>query len=137
HELADGREDGGDRLVMSGELLLDARLKLIDPVGKFLVRGEELAQLGRVVGGGLVQEGVAVSGGMIYEWGHGWLAFQKDGKRQVSSGPYFTVWRRNPGGSWQILRNLVLWSIGKSRLRLFSLGPRSFGDSAGGGRGGQ
>ena len=69
---------------------------------------EELAQLGRVVGGGLVQEGVAVSGGMIYEWGHGWLAFQKDGKRQVSSGPYFTVWRRSPGGSWQILRNLVL-----------------------------
>lgn len=69
---------------------------------------EELAQLGRVVGGGLVQEGVAVSGGMIYEWGHGWLAFQKDGKRQVSSGPYFTVWRRSPGGNWQILRNLVL-----------------------------
>lgn len=122
---------------MGGELLLDARLELIDPMGEFLVRGEqlahtdegthdldvhrdggraaiaarykeELAQLGRVVGGGLVQEGVAVSGGMIYEWGHGWLAFQKDGKRQVSSGPYFTVWRRNPGGNWQILRNLVL-----------------------------
>jgi ketosteroid isomerase-like protein len=45
---------------------------------------------------------------MIYEWGNGWLAFQKDGKRQVSSGPYFTVWRRDPDGGWQILRNLVL-----------------------------
>lgn len=68
----------------------------------------ELVQLGRVVGGGLVQEGVTVSGGLIYEWGHGWLACEKDGKRQVSSGPYFTVWRRGPDGSWQILRNLVL-----------------------------
>lgn len=68
----------------------------------------ELAQMGRVVGGGLVQEGVAVSSGMIYEWGHGWLATRKDGKRSVSSGPYFTVWRRSPGGSWQIVRNLVL-----------------------------
>lgn len=67
-----------------------------------------LAQMGRVVGGGLVQEGVTVSGGMIYEWGHGWLAFQKDGKRKQSSGAYFTVWRRDPDGSWRILRNLVL-----------------------------
>ena len=64
--------------------------------------------MGRVVGGGLVQEGVTVSGGMIYEWGHGWLAFQKDGKRHVSSGPYFTVWRQSPDGTWSILRNLVL-----------------------------
>lgn len=72
-----------------------------------LYRGE-LVQMGRVVGGGLVQEGVTVSGGMIYEWGRGWLAFQKDGKRRVSSGPYFTVWRRGPDGTWSILRNLVL-----------------------------
>jgi uncharacterized protein (TIGR02246 family) len=68
----------------------------------------ELAQLGRVVDGGLIQEGVTVSGGMIYEWGHGWLAFQKEGKRQVSSGPYFTVWRRGRDGNWRIIRNLVL-----------------------------
>jgi len=68
----------------------------------------ELAQMGRVVGGGLVQEGVAVSSGMVYEWGQGWLATRKDGKRRMSSGPYFTVWRRGPDGSWQILRNLVL-----------------------------
>lgn len=69
----------------------------------------EISQLGQVIGGGLVQEGVTVSGGLIYEWGHGWLAFkQKDGKRKVSSGPYFTVWRRGPDGKWAILRNLVL-----------------------------
>ncbi|MGH8201072.1 MAG: YybH family protein [Steroidobacteraceae bacterium] len=69
----------------------------------------EMAQLGRVSGGGLVQEGVTVSGGLIYEWGHGWLMFrQKDGKRRVSSGPYLTVWRRSPQGTWVIIRNLVL-----------------------------
>jgi uncharacterized protein (TIGR02246 family) len=43
----------------------------------------EITQLGRVSGGGLVQEGVTVSGGLVYEWGHGWLAFrQKDGNRR-------------------------------------------------------
>ncbi len=69
----------------------------------------EIATLGRVTGGGLVQDGVTVSGGLIYEWGRGWLAFsEKDGKRKVSSGPYLTVWRRQPDGSWAIIRNLVL-----------------------------
>lgn len=69
----------------------------------------EIATLGHVTGGGLVQEGVTVSGGLIYEWGHGWLAFsRKDGKRKVSSGPYLTVWRRQSDGSWAIIRNLVL-----------------------------
>ena len=69
----------------------------------------EIAQLGRVTDGGLVQEGVTVSGGLIYEWGHGWLAFeQKDGKRKKSSGRYFTVWKRGPDGKWAIIRNIVL-----------------------------
>jgi uncharacterized protein (TIGR02246 family) len=68
----------------------------------------ELALMGRITGGGLVQEGVTVSNGMIYEWGHGWLASRRDGKQRMSSGPYFTVWRRGPDGSWKILRNLVL-----------------------------
>lgn len=67
-----------------------------------------LVKMGRVVGGRLVQEGVTVSGGMIYEWGHGWLATEKDGKRRVGApGAYFTVWRRDPDGTWRILRNLV------------------------------
>jgi uncharacterized protein (TIGR02246 family) len=68
----------------------------------------EIAAMGRITGGGLVQEGVTVSDGLIYEWGHGWLASEKDGKRRVSSGPYFTVWRRSSDGTWRILRNLVL-----------------------------
>lgn len=69
----------------------------------------EFAQIGQVIGGGLTQEGVTVSGGLIYEWGHGWLAFrQKDGRRKESSGPYLTVWRRESDGNWAIIRNLVL-----------------------------
>jgi uncharacterized protein (TIGR02246 family) len=69
----------------------------------------ELSQIGRVISGGLTQEGVTVSGGLIYEWGRGWLVFRlQDGKRKQSSGPYLTVWRRNPDGGWLIIRNLVL-----------------------------
>jgi uncharacterized protein (TIGR02246 family) len=68
----------------------------------------ELARMGRVVGGGLVQEGVIVSNGLIYEWGHGGIIFVKGGKRRVSSGPYLAVWRRGPRGHWRIIRNLVL-----------------------------
>lgn len=69
----------------------------------------EIAQAGQVIDGGLVQEGVTVSGGLIYEWGHGWLVFrQKDGTRRKSSGPYFTVWQRGSDGAWAIIRNLVL-----------------------------
>lgn len=64
---------------------------------------------GRVVGGGLVQEGVTVSSGMIYEWGHAWVVYSKqDGEKKVSSGPYLTVWRREPNGAWMIARNIVL-----------------------------
>lgn len=69
----------------------------------------EISQSGQVIGGGLRQEGVTVSVGLIYEWGHGWLIFRrKDGSKRVSSGPYLTVWRRGPDGAWAIIRNLVL-----------------------------
>ena len=38
HELADRREDGGDGLIMGGELLLEARLELIEAAGERPVR---------------------------------------------------------------------------------------------------
>lgn len=44
-ELTDRGEHGGDGLVMRGELLLDARLELIEALGELLVGGEQLAQL--------------------------------------------------------------------------------------------
>lgn len=70
----------------------------------------ELAHIGQITGGGLVQEGVTVSGRSIYEWGHGWLTTrQKDGKlRTGSSHSYLTVWRRQADGTWAIIRNLAL-----------------------------
>ncbi|HEV2442591.1 MAG TPA: SgcJ/EcaC family oxidoreductase [Steroidobacteraceae bacterium] len=70
----------------------------------------ELASIGQITGGGLVQEGVTVSGRLIYEWGHGWLTTrQKDGKLRTGSGhSYLTVWRREPDGTWAIIRNLAL-----------------------------
>src|ERR1700676_833655 len=43
HELADGREDCGDRVVVRRELLLDAGFKLIDALRELVVRGEHLA----------------------------------------------------------------------------------------------
>ena len=45
HELTDGREHGGDRLVMRGELFLDACLELIEAASEILVRSEEFAEL--------------------------------------------------------------------------------------------
>ena len=44
-ELTDRQENGGDRSVMSGELVLDVRLELMKPPDKFLVRGQKLPQL--------------------------------------------------------------------------------------------
>ena len=41
-ELTDLRENGGDRSVMSGELVFDVRLELMKPPDKFLVRGQKL-----------------------------------------------------------------------------------------------
>ncbi len=40
HELADGRENGGDGFIMVGEFLVDLRFKLRKAAGQLLVRGE-------------------------------------------------------------------------------------------------
>jgi hypothetical protein len=45
HELADGLEDAGDRLVVDGELALQARFQLIEPFGELLVCEERVPQL--------------------------------------------------------------------------------------------
>lgn len=44
-ELTDRQENGGDRSVISGKFLLDVRIELIEPLGKFLVPGQKLPQL--------------------------------------------------------------------------------------------
>lgn len=45
HELADRREDGGDGLIVGGELLVEARFELVEALGQLLVGSEQLAQL--------------------------------------------------------------------------------------------
>ena len=45
HQLSDGREHGGDGVVVGGELLLDARFELMEGAGEILVRAYKVAQL--------------------------------------------------------------------------------------------
>jgi uncharacterized protein (TIGR02246 family) len=69
----------------------------------------DLRGLGRISGGGLVEDGVTFSEGLIYEWGRGWVIFRhQSGAPARGGGAYLTVWRRSTDGRWQIIRNLVL-----------------------------
>src|SRR5882757_9297613 len=45
HELADGRENGGDGFIVGGELFIEPGLELREPASQFLVRGEQFTQL--------------------------------------------------------------------------------------------
>jgi hypothetical protein len=45
HELPDGGENGGDLLVVLGELLVEARLELRESPGELAVGAQQLAQL--------------------------------------------------------------------------------------------
>ncbi|HEY3811921.1 MAG TPA: SgcJ/EcaC family oxidoreductase [Caulobacteraceae bacterium] len=61
-----------------------------------------------LVGGGLVDDGVARADGDVYEWGHGDLTFRKpDGQTVTSRGRFLTVWRKSADGRWRIIRNLT------------------------------
>jgi len=67
--------------------------------------------LGAVVGGDVVQEGLAVVGDRIYEWGHATveLAGRAAGDPpRRAGGSYLTVWERDAAGHWRIVRNLSL-----------------------------
>lgn len=68
-----------------------------------------LAAIAQVVSGDLKSDGSAPAGPtLVYEWGHARLAVTKqDGSRAESAGAYLTVWRRNPAGRWEIIRNIV------------------------------
>jgi ketosteroid isomerase-like protein len=61
-----------------------------------------------LVGGGLIDDGIAPAAGDAYEWGHGDLTFRKvDGQTVTSPGRFLTVWRRSADGRWRIIRNLT------------------------------
>lgn len=62
----------------------------------------------KVLSGGLTQDGLTYTGGVIIEWGHGGLtSTDATGQTRTSSGPYLTVWKRDAAGQWRIIRNLV------------------------------
>ena len=67
--------------------------------------------LGAILGGEVVQEGMAVVGDRIYEWGHASLemAGRAPGDPPRRSGSaYLTVWQRDAAGRWRIVRNLAM-----------------------------
>ncbi|MDR6292846.1 uncharacterized protein (TIGR02246 family) [Inquilinus ginsengisoli] len=70
---------------------------------------ERFAPGSKVTGGTIQQDGIqSIRDGLIYEWGHGGTTrVDAKGETHSSSGPYLTVWRRNPSGQWQIVRNLT------------------------------
>jgi uncharacterized protein (TIGR02246 family) len=47
--------------------------------------------------------------GLVYEWGMGTVGSRSsNGTVTTGGGPYLTVWKRDQGGTWKILRNVVL-----------------------------
>ena len=83
----------------------------------FVVKGRDgvaqlmrsrFAQMGTVVSGSIVQDGLTVQGNLIYEWGHATVESTKNGVKQHSGGRYLTVWQKTAAGKWQIIRNLSL-----------------------------
>jgi uncharacterized protein (TIGR02246 family) len=66
---------------------------------------ERFAKPVTVTGGDLKQDGIALAGPLIYEWGHATLKLS-DGT--TGAGRYLTVWARGADGRWRISRNLSL-----------------------------
>lgn len=66
--------------------------------------------LGTVLSGDVVQGGMQVVDGRIYEWGRATLELSGrapgDPPRR-SGGSYLTVWQRDAAGHWRIVRNLA------------------------------
>ena len=77
-----------------------------DGVGQLM--RSRFTQMGTVVSGSIVQDGLTVQGDLVYEWGHANVESTKDGVKQHSGGRYLTVWKKGAGGQWQIVRNLSL-----------------------------
>lgn len=70
---------------------------------------DRFTQMGHVVDGRIVQDGLTRQGTLIYEWGHADLTISRDGAPpQRSTGRYLTVWQKGAAGKWQIVRNLSL-----------------------------
>jgi uncharacterized protein (TIGR02246 family) len=51
---------------------------------------------------------LVVDGNLAYESGYGEIGRLREAKLVVDGGRFLTVWQRQPGGEWKILRNIVL-----------------------------
>lgn len=69
---------------------------------------DRFAQNGPATGATIHQDGLAVAGPYIYEWGHATVEYLRDGATMRAPGRYVTVWARDAGGRWRIIRNLSL-----------------------------
>lgn len=89
----------------------------VTPTGRVVIGREAIANLYRtgfangskVVRGGIHRDGAQPGGlGLVYEWGHGGATRREsDGHEATREGPYLTVWRREPTGTWKIIRNMA------------------------------
>ncbi|HEY0178218.1 MAG TPA: SgcJ/EcaC family oxidoreductase [Dokdonella sp.] len=62
-----------------------------------------------IVDGGLVEDGIATSGNLVYEWGHGSYTIEPTpGAPVANSGYYVAVWQADASGAWKIVRYLAL-----------------------------
>lgn len=70
---------------------------------------ERFARTGPAIGGTITQDGTAMVGDLIYEWGHAEVVFgAAGGPASKSAGRYLTVWKKDAGDRWRIHRNLSL-----------------------------
>jgi ketosteroid isomerase-like protein len=64
-----------------------------------------IAKLGRATSASATSLGSVQQGDFVYEWGRSEVSFANG---QKVSHRYLTVWQRQPGGSWQIFRNMPI-----------------------------
>ncbi len=84
-----------------------ATVKGRDAIARLYV--DRIAQMGKILSGELLQDGITRQGSLIYEWGHATLQVAREGGTPAQSGGrYLTVWQQNRAGRWEIVRNLSL-----------------------------
>lgn len=60
-----------------------------------------------VVSGKIVEDGLAVAGDCLVEWGHAAFETERQGVRKAAVGHFLTLWCRCHDGAWRIERNLT------------------------------
>lgn len=69
---------------------------------------ERFENAGRASATKIDSKSVVLDGDLAHESGYGEATMKKEGKAVVSGGRFLTVWQRQAGGGWKIIRNIVL-----------------------------